>query len=274
MQETKKVLGLPWNTTTDKIIIDLSDAIDDSPVATKRVIASSIMKIFDPLGFASPIVIAAKCILQETWQSKSDWDVPIPENLQRRWREWQNSLKNCPRFELPRCYVTEHVSEYSLFGFCDASTKAFATVIYLRSVSTSGHVQSMLVASKTRVAPTRITTKTAKDENPTVPKLELLSCVILSSLMNTVQIALQNDIKIASKSYWTDSTINLNRIRGIGNEYQPFEENRLKKIRRCSQVEQWNYVPTNHNPADLPSLPFAQQPILDNRSGIRSGYWL
>ena len=123
VKETKKVLGLPWNTTTDKIIIDLSDAINDSPVAKKRVVASSIMKIFDPLGFASPIVIAAKCILQETWQSKSDWDVPIPENLQRRWREWQDSLKNCPRFELSRCYVTEHVSNYSLFGFCDASTK-------------------------------------------------------------------------------------------------------------------------------------------------------
>ena len=253
MNKVKKVLGLLWDAGTDDIIIELQDAIDDCDIVTKRVIASAIMKIFDLLGLISPIIILAKCILQEAWQIKSNWDAPLPDRLQKRWREWQESLKNCPKLKVPRCYVTENVTEFSLFGFCDASTKAFAAVIYLCSVSNSGHVRSMIVASKTRVAPIRITTKTAKDEKPTVPKLELLSCCILSTLMNTVQNALQDDIEITSKSYWTDSTINLDRIRGIGNEYEPFEENRLKKIRGRSEISQWFYVPTDHNPADLPS---------------------
>ena len=253
MNKVKKVLGLLWDAGTDDIIIELQDAIDDCDIVTKRVIASAIMKIFDPLGLISPIIILAKCILQEAWQIKSNWDAPLPDRLQKRWREWQESLKNCPKLKVPRCYVTENVTEFSLFGFCDASTKAFAAVIYLCSVSNSGHVRSMIVASKTRVAPIRITTKTVKDEKPTVPKLELLSCCILSTLMNTVQNALQDDIEITSKSYWTDSTINLDRIRGIGNEYEPFEENRLKKIRGRSEISQWFYVPTDRNPADLPS---------------------
>ena len=164
LKTVKKVLGLLWDAVADEIIFDLTDAIDESDVITKRVIASVIMKIFDPLGLVAPVVILAKCILQEAWQTKSNWDAPLPDTLQRRWREWQESLKSCSKFRVPRCYVTENVTEYSLFGFCDASTKAFAAVIYLRSVSTSGHVRSMIVASKTRVAPIRITTKTVKDE--------------------------------------------------------------------------------------------------------------
>ncbi len=251
-EEVKKVLGCPWNTYTDEIIINLEDAIDDTEIVTKRLIASLILKIFDPLGLVSPITISPKVLLQESWQLKSSWDAPLPENIQRRWREWQNSLKNTPMFKIPRCYVSEKVVDYQLFGFCDASIKAFAAVVYLRTVSTSGNIRSMIVASKTRVAPVRIKTKTV-DEDPTVPKLEMLSCCTLTTLMNTAENALDNDVNISAKLYFTDSTINLDRIRGVGNEYKPFEENRLKKIRSRSDVQCWYYIPTDVNPADIPS---------------------
>ena len=197
IDQIKKVLGCPWNTYTDEIVIQFQDAIDDKPIVTKRLIASLILKIFDPLGLVSPITISAKVMLQESWQSKSDWDAPLPDNIQRRWREWQNSLRNTPMFKIPRCYVTEKVVDYQLFGFCDASTKAFAAVVYLRTVSTSGTIRSMIVASKTRVAPVRIKTKTVKDEDPTVPKLEMLSCCILTTLMNTAENALDNDVHLS-----------------------------------------------------------------------------
>ena len=53
--------------------------------------------------------------------------------------------------------------------------------------------------------------------------------------------------------YWTDSLINLCRVKGILNEYKPFVEKRLSKIRSGSGIDEWHYVPTDHNPADLPS---------------------
>jgi len=40
-----------------------------------------------------------------------------------------------------------------LHGFCDASERAFAAVIYLRSVCVDGTVEVTLVAAKTRVSP-------------------------------------------------------------------------------------------------------------------------
>ena len=100
MEKVKKVLGCPWDTYTDEFIISFEDAIDDTPIVTKRLIASLILNIFDPLGLVSPITITAKIMLQESWQSKPDWDTPLPESIQRKWREWQNSLKNSPTFKI------------------------------------------------------------------------------------------------------------------------------------------------------------------------------
>lgn len=86
-----------------------------------------------------------------------------------------------------------------------------------------------------------------------MPRLELLSCYILLTLMETIASALNDDIIIDKKQFWTDSTINFNRIRGINKEYKPFVENRLSFIRARSDISDWFYIPTDKNPADLPS---------------------
>lgn len=50
---------------------------------TKRQVLSSISKLFDPLGLASPLVVKAKLIMQATWQLNLGWDEDIPTKLQR-----------------------------------------------------------------------------------------------------------------------------------------------------------------------------------------------
>ena len=40
-----------------------------------------------------------------------------------------------------------------LHGFCDASSQAYAAVLYFHSLYTDGHVEVRLITSKTRVAP-------------------------------------------------------------------------------------------------------------------------
>ena len=69
-------------------------------------------------------------------------------------------------------------------GFCDASTKGYAAVIYFRKETPPGDVQTVLLGSKTRVAPMRL----KHDEKQTVPRLLgcFLGCFILSRFMATV----------------------------------------------------------------------------------------
>jgi len=47
---------------------------------TKRIVLQAASRIYDPLGFLSPIPIRAKILIQEVWQSGVDWDTPIQHN--------------------------------------------------------------------------------------------------------------------------------------------------------------------------------------------------
>ena len=261
-----KVLGVSWDKNTDKIVIEFElEIFEEEGPTTKRHIARVVMKIFDPLGLIAPVVLAAKLLLQEAWGLKSDWDSPLPDDLQNRWKDWCESLKTTEKFEIPRCYVFEKAVEYHLIGFSDASFKAYAAVVYLRATYHTGTRSCAIVASKTRVTPSRISTNTACDGNTTIPRLELLSCCILSTLMCTVSSALEHDITISKKLFWTDSTISLHRIRNVQAEYKPFVENRLAQIRLKSETSAWFYIPTDINPADLPSRGCLPHELVGNR---------
>eukprot|EP00731_Ephydatia_muelleri_P025594 Em0017g677a len=87
---------------------------------------------------------------------------------------------------LPRCYFGEtgQLDSVTLFGFCDASTRAYAAVIYMLS-KTETRVLSRFVTAKTRVAPLQV---------QTVPRLELLSALLLSRLMVSVRNNLQREV--------------------------------------------------------------------------------
>ena len=260
-----KVLGISWNTETDTLHITFDDFTEHTGPVTKRTIAQIVMKVFDPLGLIGPVVLAAKLMLQEAWAAQSDWDSPLSDDLQSRWKTWCRELTETRGYEFPRCYIRDEVRDYQLFGFSDASTKAYAAVVYLRAIYCSGTASSVLVASKTRVAPNKISTKTASDDSATVPRLELLSCYILTTLMRTIVLALGSDITITKQIFWTDSTISLHRIRNTEMEYKPFVENRLHHCRKNSEVKNWYYIPTEINPADLPSCGCMPGELVDNQ---------
>lgn len=50
---------------------------------TKRQLLSSISKLFDPLGLASPIVVKAKLMMQSTWQLNFNSDEDLLVELQK-----------------------------------------------------------------------------------------------------------------------------------------------------------------------------------------------
>lgn len=66
--ETKKTLGVHWNPKTDTFKFKVT--LEPKFKLTKRDIISDIAKLFDPLGWISPIIIKAKLLVQEIWQKK------------------------------------------------------------------------------------------------------------------------------------------------------------------------------------------------------------
>ena len=93
----------------------------------------------------SPVVISFKILFQELCRCKVEWDEALPEALRSKWELLLEGLR-AAHLRVPRYCLSGSGSTLRLVGFCDASTKAYAAVVYLVS-------ERMLMASKTRVAP-------------------------------------------------------------------------------------------------------------------------
>ena len=100
------------------------------------------------------------------------------------------------------------------------------------------------VASKTRVAPL---------QGQTIPRLELLSALLLSKLITSVHRSLQPQIATPDLICYTDSQVALYWIRGRDKEWKPFVQNHVKEIHRNVHPDLWFYCPGAVNPANLPS---------------------
>ena len=99
--------------------------------------------LYDPLGFATPITLVVKTLLQRLWQSKYDWDEQLPPNELWKWKE---GLPALAQVMIPCCYTggiqsatlsadERLVQEIQLHCFADASAKwlwscVIHTVVY------------------------------------------------------------------------------------------------------------------------------------------------
>ncbi|GFW03549.1 integrase catalytic domain-containing protein [Trichonephila clavipes] len=192
-ESKQRVLGLIWNLKTDSIQVKV---VHEEIVKTKRQLLSVIAQIFDPLGLFSPSVITLKIMLKELWKSKALWDDPIPSSILENWNKFTKERKYLNSISIPRFMWIDQNSDIILHGFCDASTKAYAAVVYLKSKQ-----EIHLVSAKTRVAPIK---------QLTIPRLELSGALLLAELISVIQKALRT--KPAECFLWTDSTIVLNWI--------------------------------------------------------------
>ena len=188
-KNTTTILGIGWDVTSDMLEVDIEKMKIDGTIVTKRLLLSSVAKIFDPLGLVSPVTVIGKALFQGLCRAKYDWDDELPVEKCKIWKELVRDSEAVKSVSVPRSihspYLNENV-KYSLHGFGDASTKAYCTVIFLLSETEDGQKHSQLVCSKTRLAPLK---------SLTVPRLELMSGKILVQLMDTVKNALSNQMK-------------------------------------------------------------------------------
>lgn len=149
--------------------------------------------------------------------------------------------------------VTTH-----LHGFCDASIKAYAAVVYICTKNTHGHFTSALVTAKTRVAPSRVD----KDGNPTttIPRLELCAAELLADVIGHVRCAL--DLAHTPCTLWSDSTIVLSWLRKSTATLKPYAANRIGYIQRTTDVADWRHVRTHLNPADCASRGISAEALI------------
>lgn len=70
-----KILGLQWRPDSDTFSYHV-DPIDR--LCTKRTVLSDLARVYDPLGFLTPITLFAKHLMQCLWSRGLQWDEPPP----------------------------------------------------------------------------------------------------------------------------------------------------------------------------------------------------
>lgn len=237
--DTMKILGLWWNPTTDTLCYKVQKPIIPE-ILTKRLILSSIAKIYDPIGLIAPVVIKAKIFMQNLWSLDLNWDDPVSDKLKSIWSKFVEEMSDLNNFHVQRKIVTKSGTQNDLIAFCDASLQAYGASIYLRCVTPTGKVDVNLICSKTRVSPIKVVS---------LPRLELCAAVLATKLMTKVSKALE--IQISNKYYFTDSMIALHYIQSNANKWQVYVANRVAQIQRNSNIQDWYHVASEQNPADI-----------------------
>ncbi|GFV48730.1 integrase catalytic domain-containing protein [Trichonephila clavipes] len=173
---------------------------------------------------------------------KIDWTDLLPDTINREWRQFVESLQVVNDININRCIMVEQPEVIELHGFSDASQSAYGAVVYCKSITSDRKMLVHLIASKSRVAPTKQTT---------IPRLELCAAVLLAKLVHRVKQALK--LNVTNTFLWSDSMIVLSWIRKESYQLKTFVANRITTIQEMTSSEQWRYVATEDNPADFVS---------------------
>ena len=246
--EGQRILGIHWNIPSDRFVFSFCDiaTVARELEPTKRNVVATVGRFYDPLGFISPIVIRFKVLFQELCEAKVPWDQPLEGRLLTSWKSLVADLQQGQPLSIPRCYldgISNEVRSYELCGFCDASTSAYAAVVYLVVHTDAGRFVRFVV-SKTRVASV---------QRQTVPRLELLSALLLARLISSVTEGLASQLTLSPPRCFTDSKVVLFWICGLSKEWKQFVQNRVNEIRKLVPSERWSHCPGQENPADIPS---------------------
>ena len=95
-----------------------------------------------------------KAIFQSLCIEKVSWDVELQGNARLEFNTFLCRLQQMGKVRITRCYFgrQDEVRTYQIHGFSDASEKAYACVVYLRTEYKNDFVESRIIASKAKVA--------------------------------------------------------------------------------------------------------------------------
>ncbi|GFW74107.1 uncharacterized protein TNCV_4176531 [Trichonephila clavipes] len=127
------ILGIIWDLDNDVLKCCKNfDSLTCEVKITKRLVLSTVQKVFDPIGMLAPSTLLPKLLLQEIWKMKKAWDQELPQNIVNKFMKWFNEVQILKDVTVPRCMKIDIFTE--LHVFVDASKGSYAGCVFARSI--------------------------------------------------------------------------------------------------------------------------------------------
>jgi hypothetical protein len=284
----RKVLGLFWDTEKDNILLDIKinfsgkrkgaklapdvdleeEDIDEvtHKVVTKRMVWRVAQAQYDPLGLVSPFMIQFKLVMRSLCTEEGKvvgWDEPIDEASLIAFKKAMSGLRELKKIYFPRSIQPQGIPAEPpmLLVFGDGSREAYATLAYIRWVQTDGTVVCKLLAGKTRVAP---------KQKISIPRMELMGALLAVRLARKIRDSFT--FRFKATRYFTDSSAILGMLKCDSASFLEFVGTRVSEIKSLSSPEEeWFWVPTDCNLADLGTRPNVEPGDLAEDSYYQNG---
>ena len=120
-----------WNTHDDEIIFSFAELYKyaSSLPLTKRSVLKVTAKIYDPMGFLTPLTVEMKILFQELCIEKTNWNTELKGESLRKWKSFLQDLILIDCYHILRCYFARQPVDIQLHGFSDAFTFEVPTLM-------------------------------------------------------------------------------------------------------------------------------------------------
>ncbi len=261
--DSGKVLGMLWDPCVDCLKFNVK--LEFSPkkhnistdntsltcipkTLTKRLVLSQLSKVYDPLGLVNPFILKGKLLMRELCMTTSSiskgklgWDDPIPDDLKCKWEKFFTDIFDLENISFKRCIKpSTAVGNPNLVIYSDGSSHAYGACAYIQWKCTGNTYKAQLCMSKNRVAPIK---------QLTIPRLELNGAVIASRIRAFITKMMR--ITFERCLHLIDSQIVRSQIQKESHGFATFVAHRIAEIQETSSPDEWWWIETKDNPADM-----------------------
>lgn len=173
-------------------------------------------------------------------EERLGWDDAIRSSIYDKWKSLFKEMFELESLKFSKCIKPQNaIGNPELIIFADGSTKAYGAVAYARWKLVDGTNSSSLIASKSKLAPSR---------QITVPRPELCAAILACRLRKFIEEEMEWSFD--SIIHMTDSEIVRAQIQKDSFRFNTFVATRVSEIQAKNSPSEWFWVNSKWNISD------------------------
>ena len=232
---------------------------------TRKNCASRVGEVFDLNGRFAPLIAQFKMDLHDLCTIyKIEWKEFINDELFQAWKNNFDTIEQMREIKFQRCVIPhDAVSlEMDIIEMGDSSLKMACSAIYVRFRRKNGSFSCQLVFAKTRIIPSDMT----------LPRAELFAATLNATTGHVVSTSLGQ--RVTGRVSLIDNQVSLHWISSVHTKLKQWVRSRVVEINRLTDKNDWYYVESKDNTADLGTRKGAKiSDVLDDSVWVNGPNW-